>query len=239
MPIYKKLPRSKPKKPDEFISFFDHLYHEAYKRGPAVLAILAVLALVGIGILFWRGYHERKATQISESIFEVSKKPKEEQEKTLQEIKKSNLYAPLGVWASLELANRAQGEGACETIVKELESYVGHGPIDSLRSLVYLKVGGCYEDRKDFKKAEEVYEKGFSDSKNYLRDWSYLRLASAKKARGDSEASQKILQEILNKDFPASSPVKDEARVEITLASLSLPETAPTLKNAPETKASK
>jgi len=233
MPIYKKLPRSKPKKPDEFISFFDRLYHEAYKRGPAVLAVLAVLALVGTGVLFWKGYHTRKATRISESLFEASKGPKEDQEKTLNDIKKAHPYAPLGIWASLTLANQAEGEGRCESVVKELEPYVGHNSLESLKALIYLKVGTCYEDRKDLKKAQEVYEKASSDDKNPLKDWSYLRLAAVKKESGDVAGSGKILNEIIAKDFPASPPVKDEARTVLALVALKSPETAPLPETAP------
>jgi predicted negative regulator of RcsB-dependent stress response len=239
MPIYKKLPRSKPKKPDEFISFFDHLYHETYKRGPAVLAVISVLLLVGIGVLFWRSFHERRASQISESVFDVSKKGKEEQEKTLHEIKKANLYAPLGTWASLELANRADGEGACQTILKELEPYIGHGPIDSMRGLIFQKVGACYEQEKNFKAAEELYEKAASDSKNPLRDWSSFRLAMVKKEEGDLSGAEKLLKEMVEVDSKAGLPVKEEARIALLLASEPSPESATKPESAPESKKSK
>jgi len=239
MPVYKKLPRSKPKKPDEFISFFDHLYHEAYKRGPAVLAVVSVLALVVIGVLFWKSFHLRKATQISETVFDVSKKGKEEQEKTLHDIKKSNLYAPLGLWASLEIANRSEGENACQTVIKELEPYVGHGSIDSMRGLVYQKVGACYEDGKNYKEAESLYEKASSDSKNPLRDWSDLRLAVVKKELGDRAGAEKILKEIVGVDSKAGLPVKEEARVALLLGAGPNPESAAKPESSPETKKGK
>jgi len=239
MPIYKKLPRSKPKKPDEFISFFDHLYHEAYKRGPAVLAVVSVLALVAIGVLFWKSFHERRATQISENVFDVSKKGKEEQEKTLHEIKKANLYAPLGIWASLEIANRAEGENACQTVLKELEPYIGQGPNDSMRGLIFQKVGVCYEDGKQLKEAEELYEKAAADSKNPLKDWASLRLALVKKERGDLSGSEKMLKDMVGVDSKVGLPVKEEARTALLLASQTLPETAAKPESSPESKSEK
>jgi FimV-like protein len=217
MPIYKKLPRSKPKKPDEFISFFDRLYHKAYERGPFVIAVLAVVAIVGLGILFWRTYHEHRAEKISEKYYQATLKGKEEREEILRDIKKSNLYAPLGIWASLELADQASGEGACDQILSELKPYVGHGESAPLRSVIYLKVGGCLEDKKDWKGAENLYEQGRFDSKNLLKDWCSLHLARVKRDLGDSEGAKKILEEILAKDSEASAPVKDEARTALNL----------------------
>jgi tetratricopeptide (TPR) repeat protein len=239
MPIYKKLPRSKPKKPDEFISFFDHLYHEAYNRGPAVLAVVSVLALVIIGVLFWKSFHLRRTTQISESVFDVSKKGKEEQEKTLHDIKKANLYAPLGLWASLQIANRAEGEDSCKTVLKELEPYVGHGPNDPMRGLVFQKLGSCYENGKNYKEAESLYEKAASDSKNPLKDWSYLRLAMVKKELGNGTGAEKILKEIVAADSKAGLPVKEEARVALLLASGPGPESAAKPESSPESKKEK
>src|SRR5262245_41674082 len=209
MPIYKKLPRSKPKKPDEFISFFDGLYHKAYERGPFVLAVLAVVAIVGLGILFWRSYHEHRAEKTSEKYYQATLKGKEEQEEVLRDIKKANLYAPLGVWASLELADQASGEGACDQVLSELKPYVGHGDNGPLRSVIYLKTGGCLEDKKDWKAAEGLYQEGRSDSKNLLKDWCSLRLARVKRNLGDAEGAKKILEELLAKGSDASPPVQE------------------------------
>lgn len=231
MPVYKRLPRSKPKKPDEFISFFDKLYHEAYKRGPSVLAVLAVVALVGVGILFWKEFHERRAQRLSENIFDVSSKGKEEQEKTLNDIKKANLYAPLGMWASLQLANQAMDEGKCDDVIKELEMYVGHGDNAAVRSLIYQKVGVCLEQKKEWQKASELYQKASDDSRNLLKDWATLHWAQVKREAGDEEGAKKILQGLLKPDSEASTPVKEEAR---TALSVNVPTTLP----AAETKAS-
>src|SRR5262245_67517 len=197
MPIYKKLPKAKPKKPDEFISFFDRLYHKAYERGPAVVAVLIVIAIVGFGILFWHGYHERRTEKTSEKLFLATQKGKEERASVLKDIKKGNLYGPLGVWASLELANQEAEEGNCDAVISELESYTGKGENPVLRSLIELRLGGCLENKKEWQKAAKIYEGCRSDSKNDLKDWCALRLAWVKKSLGDGEGSKKIVEELL------------------------------------------
>ncbi len=212
MPIYKKLPRSKPRKPDEFVSFFDRLYHKAYARGPAVLTTLGVFLFVILGVLFWKNFHEKRSNHLAENILAASKKGPEQEMSFLREIKKTNLYAPLGLWSSLEIANLAMQKNDCDTVLKELDPYVGKGEDKVLRSLIYLRVGACLQDKKDFKRAEEVYVEGASDSRNFLRDWSLFYLATVKKNLGDTAGAQKILGEILEKDSTASPAVKEEAR---------------------------
>jgi predicted negative regulator of RcsB-dependent stress response len=219
MPIYKQLPRGKPKKPDEFISFFDHLYHKAYANGPMVLAVLAILALVGLGTLFWGQFHERRSEKLSEKLYEASTQGGEEQEKLLEDIKKSNLYAPLGMWASLQLANRAMDEKKCDKVIDELSRYVGHGENVTLRSLIYLKTGACFEDKKDWKKAEELYQQGRSDSKNILKDWCSLHLAAVYQAEGKKDEAKQIFDDLLQKDASASAAVKEQARMSLSLSS--------------------
>lgn len=220
MPVYKRLPRSKPKKPDEFISFFDRLYHKAYKNGPKVLAVLAIVALVGLGTLFWREFHSSQAQKMSDQLYRVMNQgTKEEQEKLFKDIKKGNLYAPLGMWASLELAHQAQLEGNCDKVLEELDRYVGHGENYTLRSLIYLDVGACLENKQDLKKAEEVYKQGAGDSKNFLRDWCALRLAAVEEKLGKKEEAKKRLEALLQKDSEASPAVKEQARTYLLMGS--------------------
>src|SRR4030095_585004 len=229
MPIYKKLPKTKAKKPDEFISFFDRLYHKAYERGPAVIAVLLVVAIVGFGILFWRGYHARRDEKTSEKIFLATQKGKEERALVLKDIKKANLYGPMGAWASLELANQEAAAGDCDSVISELESYSGRGESPVLKSLIDLRLGACLEDKKEWQKAAKVYESCRFDSKNDLKDWCALRLASVKKSLGDWDESKRILDHLLKNPSAGtdsspstapsalapdvSSPVREEARL--------------------------
>ncbi len=229
MPIYKKLPKTKAKKPDEFISFFDRLYHKAYERGPAVIAVLLVVAIVGFGILFWRGYHARRDEKTSEKLFLAAEKGKEERAAVLKDIKKANLYGPMGVWASLELANQEAAAGDCDGVIAELESYSGRSENPVLKSLIDLRLGACLEDKKEWQKAAKVYDSCRFDSKNDLKDWCALRLASVKKNLGDGDESKKILDQLLKNPSAGtdsspttapstespdvSSPVREEARL--------------------------
>lgn len=220
MPVYKKLPRSKPKKPDEFVSFFDRLYHKAYANGPKVLAVIAIVALVGLGTLFWHEYHSNQAQKMSNQLYQVSTQgTKEDQEKFFKEIKKANLYAPLGIWASLEIAHQAKRDANCDKVLEELDRYVGHGENNTLRSLIYLEVGACLESKENFKKAEEVYREGAADSKNFVKDWCTLRLAAVEEKLGKKEEAKKHLEALLQKDSEASPAVKEQARTYLLMGS--------------------
>ncbi len=216
MPIYKQLPRSKAKKPDEFISFFDRLYHKIYAQGPLAIAVLVIFAFVGLGTLFWRGYHRSSSEKLSARLYEVSKQDRAEQEKFYSEIQRANYYSPLGMWASLQIANMADAQD-CDKVIRQLEPYVGRGEDSVLRSLIYLKMGVCLENKKEWEKAGNLYREASRDSKNIFEDWASLKLADIKKDNGDSEGAKKILEEIVQKDSKAPAVIKEEAMVQLLL----------------------
>ncbi len=213
MPIYDRLPQKRNKKEDEFISFFDRLYHKAYANGPLVIAVLVICVMVGLGTVFWSFFHSKRADRLAEKIYNAGQEGSQTRDALYQEIKKSNLYAPIGIWASLELANDAMKKGACDEVLGDLDKYVGHGENQILRSLVYLKMGVCYENKKDWKRAETLYSQAFYDSKNFLKDWSQLKLAAVYQAENKREDADKILEALLRKDSEASPAVKEEARM--------------------------
>ncbi len=212
MATYERLPQKKNKKDDEFISFFDSLYHKAYANGPIVIAVLVIAIIVGLGTVFWSAFHAKRSDKLAEKIYTAQKAGSEAEDQVLQDIRKSNLYAPIGIWASLELSNDAMKEGKCDEVISDLDKYVGHGENQVLRSLVYMKMGVCYENKKDWKNAESLYDQASSDSKNYLKDWSLLRLAAVYQAQNKTEDAKKILENLVKKDSEASPAVREEAR---------------------------
>lgn len=212
MSTYERLTPRKDKKTDEFFSFFDRLYHKAYANGPLVIAILVIVLIVGLGTVFWSTFHARRADSLAEKIFLAGATGTESKDKLLTDIRKSNLYAPIGIWASLELANDAMNKGKCDEVISDLEKYVGQGENQVLRSLVYQKLGVCFENKQDWKKAQELYSKASTDSKNYLKDWSLLRLAVVYQMENKKDEAQKILQDLVKKDSEASPAVREEAR---------------------------
>jgi len=212
MATYERLPQKKNKKEDEFISFFDRLYHKAYANGPLVIAVAVIVIIVGLGTVFWSTFHAKRSDKLAEKIFSAHQIGDKAEDEVLMDIRKSNLYAPIGIWASLELSNDAMKEGKCDDVINDLDKYVGHGENQVLRSLVYMKMGVCFENKKDWKKAESLYQQASSDSKNYLKDWSLLRLASVYQAENKKEDASKILQDLVKKDSEASPAVREEAR---------------------------
>lgn len=212
MAIYERLSQKKSKKEDEFISFFDRLYHKAYANGPLVIAVMVIVVMVGLGTVFWSGFHARRSDKLAEKIYLAGQSGAESKDQLLKDIRKSNLYAPIGIWASLELANEAMKNTKCDEVLSDLDKYVGHGENEVLRSLVYLKMGVCLENKKDWKKAESLYSQASNDSKNYLKDWSLLRLAAVYQIQNKNEEAKKILEDLIKKDSEASPAVREEAR---------------------------
>jgi len=211
MPLYDHEPHTKDNGPDEFVSFFDKLYHKAYANGPLTLAILGIIAFVCLGIFFWSQFHSIQDQKLARRIYEAQKEGPEAEEKLFSDLRKKNLYAPIGIWASLELADDLMKQSQCDKVLDTLTMYVGHGEDSVLRTLVYSQVGTCLENKKDWNKAAEHYSQAADDSKNFLRDWSELRLAYAKQQLGQGDAAQRILQKLSATDSKASPAVKAEA----------------------------
>lgn len=212
MAVYQGYNPKKNKNEDEFLSFFDRLYHKAYANGPLVIAVLIIVVIVGLGTVFWGSFHSMRSDKLAERIYTADQAGKEAQKELWQEIRKSNLYAPIGIWASLELSNEAMAEGKCDDVMNDLDKYIGHGENQVLRSLVYMRVGACLENKKDWGRAEGLYSQASNDSKNYLRDWSLLRLASVYQMQKKGDEAKKILEDLVKKDSEASPAVREEAR---------------------------
>lgn len=212
MAVYERLSHKQNKKEDEFISFFDRLYHKAYANGPLVVAVAVIAVIVGLGTVFWSSFHSRRSDKLAEKIYTAGQSGSEAKEQVLQDIRKSNLYAPIGIWASLELSNAAMAQGKCDEVISDLEKYVGHGENQVLRSLVYMKIGACLENKKDWGRAQAHYSQAANDSKNFLKDWSLLRLAAVYQMQNKGEDAKKILEDLLKKDSEASPAVREEAR---------------------------
>ncbi len=216
MSTYDRIPKNRSKKPDQFISFFDRLYHKAYENGFKIVIVLSISALVGLGVLFWRELHKSQSEKIANQLFEA--KGEESQEKIFDTIRKKNPYKTVGVWASLEIADVAAKKGDCDKVVAELTPYIGYGENRVLRSLVYQKTGTCWQAKNDLLKAEQVYQQASSDQKNFLKDWARLRLAFVLKSLHKDEEAKKVLEEIIQEGSTASEPVKDQARTYLLLS---------------------
>ncbi len=216
MSTYDRIPKSHSKKPDQFISFFDRLYHKAYENGFKIVIILSISALVGLGVLFWRELHKSQSEKIATQLFQA--KGEEEQEKIFDTIRKKNPFKTAGIWASLEIANIASKKGNCDPVIEGLRPYVGYGENKVLRTLVYQKMGTCLQIKNDFSKAEQVYQQASSDAKNLLKDWAHLRLAFVLKSLHKDEEAKKVLEEIIQEGSTASEPVKDQARTYLLLS---------------------
>lgn len=216
MPLYERETKSRKINPsDEFISFFDRLYHEAYKRGPFVLVVLGVVAFVGLGILFWRQYHLYRGEKQATQIYEASKKSKSDLQNLYREIKKSFPYGPPGILASLQLANFEFEQNDCPAVIRELENYVGRSEESVLRALIPLKLGGCLEDQKDYQKAAQIYQLAGFDSKNFLKEKAQLKLAEMKLKLGEKAEAKKILEDLLGLE-KIPPPIQEEARLTLS-----------------------
>ncbi len=210
MATYKQLPQKKAKGPDEFISFFDHLYHRIYLRGPAYLAVGGIFLFVILGIIFWREFHIRSAESTSQKIYEASKKGKDEQIKVLADIRKVNPYSPLGMWVTLQMANQQED---CNEVIKDLNSYVGYGENEILRSLVYLKTGTCLENQMKWESALDLYQRASGDSNNIFRDWSHLRLAQVYRYLGKDEEMNRELEGLVSNSSKARPAIQEMAKM--------------------------
>lgn len=227
MPIYRQEPKSNKKQPDEFISLVDRAVIYARDRSAVVLFTAAVILFVLCSTWFWRFYHSNQEQKMASQFYEIKSKTPEEQIKTYSELVRKYRYAPLGIWMSLQLADLQSDK--CDDVIKTLSDYVGHGENASLRGLTYLKMGTCLENKQEWAKAVELYEKAYFDSGNPLKDEARFRQAFVLKAQSKKEEAKKIFEELSQDSSIVIPVVREEAR--IALLSFSL------LENSTETKA--
>ncbi|MBF0491553.1 MAG: hypothetical protein HQM15_02085 [Deltaproteobacteria bacterium] len=219
MPIYRQDPRPRKKQPDEFVSLVDKLVIYARERSAVVLFTAAVILFVACSTWFWRFYHSNQEQQLASQIFEVKKKTPGEQKQLYSDLVKKYRYAPLGIWMSLQLADLQSND--CDEVIKTLSDYVGHGESSPLRGLTYLKMGACLENKQDWGKAIEIYERAYSDSTNPLKDMARLRQAYVLKAQSKKEEAKKVFEELSQESAIVLPVVREEAGLALLSYSLS------------------
>ncbi len=130
MPLYKNLPHSNKKKPDEFVSLVDHSirYFSSNKR--PILVVLGLVIVAGLLVLFMNQKKSSDLNKISELFFQAEGKA--DPKPTYQEIVKKYSSYPVAEMAQVLLASEEvrqdkidEAQSALKTSVDKLPSVFG------------------------------------------------------------------------------------------------------------------
>ncbi len=73
MPLYKQLPKTRKKKPDDFISFVDHALHFLVQNKNIFLLGVLLLLVLGLGVLLLRKHQAAQAVIFNQKVEEAQK----------------------------------------------------------------------------------------------------------------------------------------------------------------------
>jgi len=201
---------------DEFITLSARaaIFVNKYSRQFICLgAILAVIALIYLGITTYYGYVNRKGQDAynmayytilkNMSLSEDQKKIKQSEElftKVIEEYGRSKAARlALPEIAYLKFLDKKYDE-AISMYEKFINEASDNSPYQSLASIA---LAACYEEKKDFERAIEVLKQITAGPDDYFKEQAMLHLARVYRLSNQEDKSVGILKEFIEK-FKAS-----------------------------------
>jgi len=177
-----------------------------------LLGLVAILLLSG-GFFLWNYFdkkNEEKASTLFYKAYQTFKESKQ---------KEASLEVPLKLFQTIikDYPRTSAGElsffylGNCQFVMKKFDEAIdaynkfleSFSSQPQLALLAYDSLGYCYEEKKDYKKALEYFQKTITPHPG-LGEIGYLNVGRCFEARGDSEGSLNIYKKFLL-EFPDSS----------------------------------
>jgi tetratricopeptide (TPR) repeat protein len=219
-----KFTRKDLKGPDEFISTTTHVLEWLAKRRKQVILFLGAVVVVGAGLWTWKHFASKsqmKAADAFSEAVQVYQRPlkgdlgideKNEQQKPFADAKeraKAALEKFEGVvtqhpntdvarLAKLYIGNCRLALGEYDKAVESFSAYLADNPKDSsLRALALENLGYAFENKKDYAKAIESFEKLGQES--IFSERGLYHVARVHKLQGNREKAKEFFQKALEK----------------------------------------
>ncbi|HKY62597.1 MAG TPA: tetratricopeptide repeat protein [bacterium] len=230
MPQYNRPPKAKAARPDEFISFFDHLTRYFLKHQMKLWALVGA-ALLAFGAYTLYQYRiGQKMNTLSLDYWKADEAPSGESLSAWQRVEKLNPPRPLKDVVGLRLGSAFSGQQNWKDAAAALQDPAGHS--FALQSVARLARAAALENSGDTAKAMEVYRSVADKAEDPFRFRAKLGLARGYFAQGENGEAEKILFSLVIKGSDAPEPVQNAAWAQ--LAAMKVP--GKLAESAPETQ---
>lgn len=170
MPRYTKLPKTRKKKPDEFISTIDHLVRWGSDNSKKILFLVLVIVLMSIGYLVIKQKQRKDLMAFNEELFQAlsDKVPDADKEGVLQGIVKKYGRYDVSVAARIPLSQLYLDKKEFSQALNQMNQASRVSWV-ALASLVEISEVEVLRGEGKFDEALEVIEKYASGDHPYLK----------------------------------------------------------------------
>lgn len=233
MPQYNRPPKVKAARPDDFISFFDHLtrYFIQHQMKLWILIGAALLAFGAYTIHRYRIGKEMNALGLD--YWKADEAPADASLSAWQGIEKLNPPRPLKDVVDLRVGGAFTGQRNWKEAVNALQAPASND--FALRSVARLAQAAALENSGDYAKALSTYREVADNAEDPFRFRAKLGMARSYFANGESGEAEKILYALVIKGSDAPEPVQGAAWTQ--LAAMKVPGKLP--ESTPESSASR
>ena len=219
MAQYDRPPKTKPRKPDDFVSLMDHLvrYFLKHQNKFYILVALCLVGLAALGI--YRYQTSKKLTAIADQYTSAEKAAGGEDLKQWEQILKEKPPRSMAHVVAIQIASIL---GKQEKWTEAAQSFFqsSQAPDPVLKLVGQLAYATALENAKDCGKAMEVY-KAIADSEtNPFRYDGQLGMARCQLAAGQPGEAETILYQLISNQSEASPAVKSAAVSELVAMKL-------------------
>lgn len=218
MAQYKRLPRGKEKKVDDFVNWADHIYLWLFNRKKQVISLLFTCLIIGlITLLIW-GYFSHQAGKASDLFAkaEAAESGSDTQIGILDNLVKKYKGTRSGHLARLWLGDIWLSKGEFEKSKDYYESLItASNRYGTIRILALHDLAEGFEAKGEFKEAASYYMRAYNDPANSLKPFSYFQAARCYRLAGEKEEAKKIYQELLNNVALDDPQIRNQSEEEL------------------------
>lgn len=210
MAQYNSPPKKKAKKPDEFVSFFDHLTRY-FMLHQGKFWILIACAVAGFSAYAVRSYliSERKQ-DLAMDYMKAEQAPAAEAVKAWEDLGKKNPPSPLKEVVDLQVGGALVAQQQFEPAAQAFQKSAASKSF-MLYTVARLAYAVSLEDAKKYPEALAVYQEVADMQDDPFRYRGQLGLARVYTAMGQPTEAERILLDLLVKKSDAPDPVKNFA----------------------------
>jgi predicted negative regulator of RcsB-dependent stress response len=210
MAQYDRPPKEKPKGPDEFVSFFDHLVRYFYIHQVKFFIVLGlgVLFFAGYGIfLYYQNYRVKEFSTLYQKALEsTGTEALSEWQSLAQKNPPKKLSEVISIQQGGILAAQGEWEKAAQAYAQAGQSREG-----LLQYLSQWSEGISLENAGKLDQALAVYQGLRQEKDNPFKDFAALGEAQVLLAQGKADQAQAILRELIGNESEAPAAVKSAA----------------------------
>ncbi len=210
MAQYNRPPKSKAPKPDEFVSFFDHLTRYFLIHQNKFWILLAVVVLGFSGYALSRYLAGKKMHDLAMDYMKAEQAPPAESLKAWEALVGFKPPSPLKEVVDLQVAGALAGQGQWEAAAQAFQKGADSKSF-ALWSVAQLGKAVALENAKKFDQALAAYQEIASMKDDPFRFRGQLGQARVYLAMGQPTEAENILFSLLVKSYDAPEPVKGAA----------------------------